>query len=40
MSGLEHFCGAVASHLASMAQVTGTTPHHTADRELRHGTPR
>ena len=39
MSGLGHFHGTAASHLAAMTQVSGITPHHTADRELQCNTP-
>ena len=40
MSGLGHFHGAAASHLTATMQVSGTAPHHTADRELQRNTPR
>jgi len=39
MGGLGHFHAAAASRLATMTQVSGTTPHNTADRELQHNTP-
>jgi len=39
MSGLELCCGAAASRLTSVIQVTCTAPHHAANRELRRSTP-
>jgi hypothetical protein len=39
MSGWGHCCGAAASHLTSMMQVTCFAPRHAADGKLGHSNP-